>query len=168
MSVKEINIADDKIVRCSDLNFLLTPEVREMQINNLSYVSGAEKWTIVGPQPYDSSQNGETAANQMAAQANEVVKDVDGQKNTEAAKTATDEKKSDKVDKDGKNGGGNQSSQNDNLGISFTKHEATGEMIVQVIDKDTGKVVREIPPKKLLDALAVIWKNAGICVDKKA
>lgn len=138
-----------------------------MQINNLSYVSGSEKWTIVGPQPYDS-QSGDAAADQMAAQANLTVKDVAGQDDTEAPKTATDEKKSDKVDKDGKNGGGRQSSQNDNLGINFTKHEATGEMIVQVVDKDTGEVVREIPPKKLLDALAVIWKDAGICIDKKA
>jgi Uncharacterized flagellar protein FlaG len=139
-----------------------------MQINNLNFVSGSEKWTIVGPQPYESDQSGQTAADPMAAQASQVIEGVGEQGNAETPKTSTEAEKRDKVDKDGRNGQGNQSFDNDNIGLSFKKHEETGEMMVQVIDKNTGQIIREIPPRKILDALAIIWKNAGICVDKKA
>ena len=139
-----------------------------MQINNLNYVSGAEKWTSVGPQPYESNQSGQTAADPMATQANQVIEGVDEQGNADPTKTSTDEKKADKTDQDGRNSHGSQTFDDENVGINFVKHEQTGEMMVQVVDKRTGEVIREIPPKKILDALAVIWKNAGICVDKKA
>ncbi len=47
-------------------------------------------------------------------------------------------------------------------------HEATHRVMVKIVDKDTGEVLNEIPPKKILDLLASFSKMTGILVDKKA
>jgi flagellar protein FlaG len=39
--------------------------------------------------------------------------------------------------------------------------------MVKVLDKDTGKVVREIPPEKILDMVAKFMEKAGIIVDER-
>jgi flagellar protein FlaG len=51
--------------------------------------------------------------------------------------------------------------------FEFSIHEKTHEIMVKVIDKDTGDVIREIPPEKTLDMVAKMWELAGIIVDKK-
>jgi len=51
--------------------------------------------------------------------------------------------------------------------LKFTLHEELHEYYVQVIDERTQEVIKEIPPKKLLDIVAEIWKLAGILVDEK-
>lgn len=59
-----------------------------------------------------------------------------------------------------------------NLKMSHTRceysyHEQTNRVMIKVIDKDTDKVVREIPPEKSLDMLQKIWELAGMLVDEK-
>ncbi len=49
----------------------------------------------------------------------------------------------------------------------FSIHEETHEIMVKVIDKDEGKVLREIPPEKILDIVARMWEMAGIIVDER-
>lgn len=49
----------------------------------------------------------------------------------------------------------------------FSIHEETHEIMVKVIDKDKGEVIREIPPEKILDIVAKMWEMAGIIVDEK-
>lgn len=51
--------------------------------------------------------------------------------------------------------------------LKFVYHEELGEYYVQLIDVDTQEVVREIPPKKFLDAYYEMQKLMGILVDKK-
>lgn len=51
--------------------------------------------------------------------------------------------------------------------FDFKIHEGTGRTIVRLIDKQTEKVVKEIPPERMLDILASIWDSAGILVDRK-
>lgn len=45
--------------------------------------------------------------------------------------------------------------------------EKSGRIIVKVISKDSGKVIREIPPKELLDLAAKIEEMTGMFYDKK-
>ncbi|RKD32338.1 flagellar biosynthesis protein FlaG [Thermohalobacter berrensis] len=51
--------------------------------------------------------------------------------------------------------------------LEFSIHEKTKEIIVKVIDTNTDEVIREIPPKKILDMVAKMWELAGILVDEK-
>ncbi len=52
--------------------------------------------------------------------------------------------------------------------FQFEVHDKTGRVMVKVINNDTEKVIKELPPEKLLNAVAGIWELAGIIVDEKA
>lgn len=54
-----------------------------------------------------------------------------------------------------------------NAQLKFEYHEKLREYYVTLVDGDTKEVVREIPPKKLLDMVAAMWQQIGIIVDKK-
>ena len=49
----------------------------------------------------------------------------------------------------------------------FGIHEATNRVTIKIIDKDTKKVLKEIPPEKTLDMIAKVWELAGLMVDEK-
>jgi flagellar protein FlaG len=51
--------------------------------------------------------------------------------------------------------------------LEFSVHKATHQISVKVLDKETGEVIREIPPEKNLDFLATLWRKAGILIDEK-
>jgi flagellar protein FlaG len=51
--------------------------------------------------------------------------------------------------------------------LEFSVHKRTNEIMVKVKDKETGELIREIPPEKTLDFVAKLWEMAGILVDKK-
>ncbi|MBA2874638.1 flagellar protein FlaG [Thermaerobacillus caldiproteolyticus] len=54
-----------------------------------------------------------------------------------------------------------------NRSLKFVLHEELGEYYVQVINSETKEVIREIPPKKLLDAFYTMQKFLGMIVDEK-
>lgn len=49
----------------------------------------------------------------------------------------------------------------------FIIHEETKRIIVQIIDQETGEVLNEIPPEKILDLVARIRELVGLLVDEK-
>ncbi len=49
----------------------------------------------------------------------------------------------------------------------FGIHDGTNRVTIKIVDRDTKKVIKEIPPEKTLDMLARIWEMAGILVDEK-
>lgn len=51
--------------------------------------------------------------------------------------------------------------------FEFSIHEKTKEIMVKVIDRETGELIREIPPEKILDLIAKLWELAGILVDER-
>lgn len=61
----------------------------------------------------------------------------------------------------------NKAMQGINTSFEFSIHEGTKEIMVKVIDKDTGKIVREIPSEKVLDMVAKLWEMSGIFVDER-
>jgi flagellar protein FlaG len=54
-----------------------------------------------------------------------------------------------------------------NTSLEFSVHQKTKRIAVKVLDKDTGEVIREVPPEKSLDFLANLWEMAGILVDER-
>jgi flagellar protein FlaG len=51
--------------------------------------------------------------------------------------------------------------------LKFELHDELKEYYVQIIDERTKEVVREIPPKKLLDMYATMMQFVGLIVDKQ-
>ena len=52
--------------------------------------------------------------------------------------------------------------------LKFQVHEETNTMMVSVVDTNTNKVIREIPPKEILDMFARMQDYLGLIFDKKA
>ena len=49
----------------------------------------------------------------------------------------------------------------------FGIHEGTNRVTIKIVDKETKKVIKELPPEKTLDMIAKVWEMAGILVDEK-
>ena len=49
----------------------------------------------------------------------------------------------------------------------FGIHEGTDRITIKIVDKDSKKVIKELPPEKTLDMIAKVWEMAGILVDEK-
>ncbi|PIC75980.1 flagellar biosynthesis protein FlaG [Sporosarcina sp. P19] len=54
-----------------------------------------------------------------------------------------------------------------NVQLRFKFHEQLNEYYVTIVDPDTEEVVREIPPKKLLDIHAAMKDFIGLLIDHK-
>jgi len=50
--------------------------------------------------------------------------------------------------------------------LRFSIHEASGEIMVKVINARDDSVIREIPPERVLDFVANVKKMLGIIIDK--
>ena len=46
-------------------------------------------------------------------------------------------------------------------------HKGTNELLIKVLNKDTGELIREIPPEQTLNIVANLRKKAGIVVDAR-
>ncbi|MBE9916646.1 flagellar protein FlaG [Paenibacillus donghaensis] len=46
-------------------------------------------------------------------------------------------------------------------------HKPTQSIMVKVLNKDTGELIREIPPEKTLDLVAKMMEFAGILIDER-
>jgi flagellar protein FlaG len=55
-----------------------------------------------------------------------------------------------------------------NRRLSFSVNEKLGQVVVKVIDADTDKVVREIPPTELQHVYERIREVIGLLFDEKA
>jgi len=54
-----------------------------------------------------------------------------------------------------------------NTQLVFKFHDKLKEYYVEIVDENTNQVVKEIPPKKLLDIYAAMKDYLGLLVDKK-
>lgn len=53
-------------------------------------------------------------------------------------------------------------------GLKIQVHSATGNIMVKVISEEDGRVIREIPPKELLDLAAKMEKMTGTIFNESA
>ncbi len=49
----------------------------------------------------------------------------------------------------------------------FGIHEGTNRVTIKLVDRETKKTIKELPPEKTLDMIAKVWEMAGILVDEK-
>ncbi|WNF36574.1 flagellar protein FlaG [Bacillaceae bacterium IKA-2] len=52
--------------------------------------------------------------------------------------------------------------------LKFQVHENLNRVFVEVVDKKTKEVVRQIPPREFLDMVSSMLEHVGLIVDKKA
>ena len=52
-------------------------------------------------------------------------------------------------------------------GLEFSIHEETNQIMIKVVDNNTHKVIKEVPPEKILDMLANIIELSGCFVDER-
>lgn len=55
-----------------------------------------------------------------------------------------------------------------NRRMEFAVHKETGRLMVKVVDKDTQKVIKTIPPEEFLDLVARIDEMVGLFLDEQA
>lgn len=46
-------------------------------------------------------------------------------------------------------------------------HEQTHSVIIRVLNRETGELIREIPPEKTLDLVAKMMEFAGLLIDER-
>jgi len=51
--------------------------------------------------------------------------------------------------------------------LDFSIHKQTNQIMVKVLNKETGELIREIPPEKTLDFVAKMREMAGILIDER-
>ncbi len=51
--------------------------------------------------------------------------------------------------------------------LKFNVHDDLKRTYVQVVNRETDEVVKEIPPEKFLDMVASMLKHAGLIVDER-
>ena len=54
-----------------------------------------------------------------------------------------------------------------NVDLQFSVHKSSGRIMVTVTDEDTGKVVREIPERELLNLAARLEEMMGLIFNEK-
>lgn len=117
-----------------------------------------------------SEKTDETEAGRQAVQAAEAV-----DKTTNIVEKSQEKGFSGKEDSQGKEATNEQIRKaveqiNKNMGNSeavFGIHEKTNRVMIKIVDKETKKVIKELPPEKTLDMIAKVWDMAGILVDER-
>lgn len=51
--------------------------------------------------------------------------------------------------------------------LQISVHEKTHAIMIKVLNKETGELIREVPPEKILDLAARMMEITGMIVDKK-
>lgn len=51
--------------------------------------------------------------------------------------------------------------------FEISMHEKTNTIMIKVLDKETGELVREVPPEKILDLAAKMMEITGLVIDEK-
>ncbi|WP_019635624.1 flagellar protein FlaG [Paenibacillus fonticola] len=54
-----------------------------------------------------------------------------------------------------------------NTSFEVSVHQQTNSIMVKVLNKETGELIREIPPEKTLDLVAKMMEIAGILIDER-
>jgi len=53
-----------------------------------------------------------------------------------------------------------------NTAISFTVDKDTGDTIIQILDRETNEVIRQIPPNEMLRLAARLSEIVGLLIDE--
>ena len=51
--------------------------------------------------------------------------------------------------------------------LSFEKDEASGKTVLKIIDRESGEVLRQVPPEEMLRVAAIVRRYVGLLVDHR-
>ena len=119
----------------------------EMKEENVPKVEKAENLTVSETLAKDTS---DLNTKQTSGEENNAQQQLQQQKNVQLKKAVEDINK-----------------KAVNSEAIFGIHEETNRVTIKIIDKDTKKVIKELPPEKTLDMIAKVWELAGLMVDEK-
>lgn len=51
--------------------------------------------------------------------------------------------------------------------LEMSVHEQTNEVVIRVLDKETGELIREVPSEKILDMVSKFMEMNGMLFDEK-
>ena len=54
-----------------------------------------------------------------------------------------------------------------NVELEFSMHEESGRTMIRVVEKDTGDLIRQIPPEEFLELATKIGDVLGMLLDKR-
>jgi flagellar protein FlaG len=54
-----------------------------------------------------------------------------------------------------------------NVGLEFSMHEESGRTMIKVVEKDTGDLIKQIPPEEVLELIARMGDVLGILFDER-
>ena len=54
-----------------------------------------------------------------------------------------------------------------NIFARFSVHEKTKDIMIRIYNANTNEIIREIPPKKILDMVAKMMEMVGILIDER-
>ncbi|MBA2942404.1 flagellar protein FlaG [Paenibacillus sp. CGMCC 1.16610] len=54
-----------------------------------------------------------------------------------------------------------------NTQLEISVHKETNDLIVKVINKDTGDVIREIPSEKMIEMIQKFMEMSGVLIDQR-
>jgi len=55
-----------------------------------------------------------------------------------------------------------------NKAIKFQIHDETEKLVVEIVDRETGNVIKQIPPEEMLRIAESVQEFLGLVVDEKA
>jgi flagellar protein FlaG len=112
--------------------------------------------------------NQKTTAINEGVRIKEIKKDGKSASSQQFEKKQTeslDQKKKEKIEEIVK--GLNEFLKPSHASLQFKFHEKLNEYYVTLVDDITHEIIKEIPPKKLLDTYAAMVEHLGLIVDKK-
>ena len=140
-------------------------EVENMAIEPLGSIMSVQAQTAQKIEPVqpvastEASVQAEKAPDLKTSIVNEVNKKEDGAANDSRQNQPSNEQIKQAVEKLNKS--------MPNSEAVFGIHEKTNRVTIKIVDKETKKVIKELPPEKTLDMIAKVWEMAGILVDEK-
>lgn len=142
-------------------------EVYIMAINGVKPGSGSVQETTNTSVP--ETQADEVTVEKVSTQMNQPVDTQSNQQNAMAIDDSqVTEEQLDKKLKDALSIANNKIKQSQpRTRCEFTYHEDMNRVSIKLIDKETDKVVKEIPPEKTIKMIEKLWEIAGLLVDEK-
>lgn len=140
-------------------------EVEDMAIEPLGSIMSVQAQTAQKVEPVqpvastEASVQAEKAPDLKTSIVNEVNKKEEGAANDSRQNQPSNEQIRQAVEKLNKS--------LPNSEAVFGIHDKTNRVTIKIIDKESKKVIKELPPEKTLDMIAKVWEMAGILVDEK-
>lgn len=138
-----------------------------MEIESIKSVGTAAQTTTYVPPVSGTSGNSVKVVGDTGKAADTTENAETASQNTSQEQTSIENKKVAQSTIDSIISETNSKTKMSNTKLQYSIDEETQRISIKIIDKDTDKVIREVPPEETLEAIKKIWEIAGIIVDEK-